>query len=179
MMVLDMAAQMEASLSVRYACLGHDLGKGTTPADVLPRHIGHEERSVRLLKGVNERLRVPNDCKELAEVVAREHGNIHQCLGFGAAALVRLLVRLDAFRKPARLVDILLACECDARGRLGLQDQPYPQADRLRQAWTNAASVATAPIAEQVLARGLSGPAIAKAISAERERVVALHLTQS
>jgi tRNA nucleotidyltransferase (CCA-adding enzyme) len=179
MMVLDMAAQMEASLSVRYACLGHDLGKGTTPADVLPRHIGHEERSVRLLKGVNERLRVPNDCKELAEVVAREHGNIHQCLGFGAAALVRLLERLDAFRKPARLVDILLACECDARGRLGLQDQPYPQADRLRQAWTNAASVATAPIAEQVLARGLSGPAIAKAISAERERVVALHLTQS
>jgi tRNA nucleotidyltransferase (CCA-adding enzyme) len=179
MMVLDMAAQMEASLSVRYACLGHDLGKGTTPADVLPRHIGHEERSVRLLKGVNERLRVPNDCKELAEVVAREHGNIHQCLGFGAAALVRLLERLDAFRKPARLVDILLACECDARGRLDLQEQPYPQSDRLRQAWQNAANVATAPIAEQVLARGLSGPAIAKAISAERERVVALHLAQS
>jgi tRNA nucleotidyltransferase (CCA-adding enzyme) len=179
MMVLDMAAQMEASLSVRYACLGHDLGKGTTPADVLPRHIGHEERSVRLLKGVNERLRVPNDCKELAEVVAREHGNIHQCLGFGAAALVRLLERLDAFRKPARLVDILLACECDARGRLDLQEQPYPQSDRLRQAWQNASNVATAPIAEQVLARGLSGPAIAKAISAERERVVALHLAQS
>lgn len=178
MMVLDMAAQLSASLSVRYACLGHDLGKGTTPADVLPRHIGHEERSVRLLKGVNERLRVPNDCKELAEVVAREHGNIHQCLGFGAAALVRLLERLDAFRKPARLADILLACECDARGRLGLQDQPYPQADRLRQAWQNAASVATAPIAEQVLARGLSGPAIAKAIAAERERVVALDLAQ-
>ncbi|MEY2839190.1 MAG: hypothetical protein RJB60_1489 [Pseudomonadota bacterium] len=172
MMVLDMAAQLGASLAVRYACLGHDLGKGTTPQDVLPRHIGHEERSVRLLKGVNTRLRVPNDCKELADVVAREHGNIHQCLGFGAAALVRLLERLDAFRKPARLADILLACECDARGRLGLEHQPYPQAERLQTASQAAAHVATAPIAEAVMAQGRSGPAIAKAIAAEREQAV-------
>jgi tRNA nucleotidyltransferase (CCA-adding enzyme) len=172
MMVLDMAAQLGASLPVRYACLGHDLGKGTTPQDVLPRHIGHEERSVRLLKGVNTRLRVPNDCRELADVVAREHGNIHQCLGFGAAALVRLLERLDAFRKPARLADILLACECDARGRLGLEHQPYPQAERLHTAWQAAAHVATAPIAEAVMAQGRSGPAIAKAIAAEREQAV-------
>jgi tRNA nucleotidyltransferase (CCA-adding enzyme) len=167
-----MAAQLSASLSVRYACLGHDLGKGTTPADVLPRHIGHEERSVRLLKGVHERLRVPNDCKELADVVAREHGHIHQCLGFGAAALVRLLERLDAFRKPLRLVDILLACECDARGRLGLQTQPYPQADRLSAAWQASSAVATAPIAEAVMAQGRGGPAIAKAIATEREKAV-------
>jgi tRNA nucleotidyltransferase (CCA-adding enzyme) len=172
MMVLDMAAHLGASLAVRYACLGHDLGKGTTPPDVLPRHIGHEERSARLLKGVNERLRVPNECKELADVVAREHGHIHQCLGFGAAALVRLLERLDAFRKPARLEDILLACECDARGRLGLQSQPYPQAGRLRAAWQAAAHVATAPIAEAVMAQGRGGPAIAKAIASEREKAV-------
>jgi tRNA nucleotidyltransferase (CCA-adding enzyme) len=172
MMVLDMAAQLGAGLPVRYACLGHDLGKGTTPLDVLPRHIGHEERSVRLLKEVNIRLRVPNDCKELAEVVAREHGHIHQCLGFGASALVRLLERLDAFRKPTRLADILLACECDARGRLGLQGQPYPQADRLSAAWQAASEVATAPIAEAVMAQGRGGPAIAKAIAAAREQAV-------
>ena len=71
LLVLDMAAQLQADLPVRYACLGHDLGKGTTPAEVLPRHIGPEERSVRLLRGVGERLRVPVDCRELAEVVAR------------------------------------------------------------------------------------------------------------
>ena len=173
MMVLDMAAQLNAPLPVRYACLGHDLGKGNTPADVLPRHIGHEERSVRLLKAVNERLRVPNDCKELADVVAREHGHIHQCMGFGAAALVRLLERLDAFRKPARLSNILLACECDARGRLGLENQPYPQAARLQAAWQSAVSVPTADIAQQVMAQGQSGPAIAQAISTERSRRVA------
>ena len=86
---------------------------------------------VKLLLKVCERLRVPSDCKELAEVVAREHGNIHRCSGFSPAALVRLLERCDAFRKPQRFADILLACECDARGRLGLQDTPYPQARRL------------------------------------------------
>jgi len=179
MMVLDMAAQVGASLAVRYACLGHDLGKGTTPPDVLPRHIGHEERSARLLKGVNERLRVPNDCKELADVVAREHGNIHQCMGFGAAALVRLLERLDAFRKPARLEDILLACECDARGRLGLQSQPYPQAGRLRAAWQAAAHVATAALRHHRLGDGGGGPAIAKAIASEREKAVQASLAMA
>ncbi|RZJ26870.1 MAG: multifunctional CCA addition/repair protein, partial [Haliea sp.] len=106
MMVLDMAARLKAPLAVRFACLGHDLGKGTTPADVLPRHIGHEERSARLLKGVCERLRVPTDCRELGEVVAREHGNIHRSGEFGAAALVRLLERCDAFRKPQRFGEV-------------------------------------------------------------------------
>jgi tRNA nucleotidyltransferase (CCA-adding enzyme) len=81
---------------VRFACLTHDLGKGTTPADVLPRHIGHEQRSAKLLKGLCERLRVPTDCRELADVVAREHGNIHRSGDLGAAALVRLLERCDA-----------------------------------------------------------------------------------
>ncbi|TBO29411.1 multifunctional CCA addition/repair protein [Aquabacterium lacunae] len=172
MMVLDMAARLQAPLPVRYACLGHDLGKGTTPPDVLPRHIGHEERSVRLLKPLSERLRVPTDCRELAEVVAREHGHIHQCLGFSAGALLRLLERLDAFRKPARLADILLACECDARGRLGLSEQPYPQAERLTEAHRAAQAVATAPIASEAQARGLKGPAIAQAIHEARTRVI-------
>jgi tRNA nucleotidyltransferase (CCA-adding enzyme) len=172
MMVLDMAARLNAPLPVRYACLGHDLGKGTTPPDVLPRHIGHEERSVRLLMPLSERLRVPTDCRELAEAVAREHGHIHQCLGFSAGALLRLLERLDAFRKPARLADILLACECDARGRLGLSEQPYPQSAHLTAAHRAAQAVATAPIAAEAQARGLKGPAIAKAIHEARTTAI-------
>jgi tRNA nucleotidyltransferase (CCA-adding enzyme) len=172
MMVLDMAARLKAHLAVRFACLGHDLGKGTTPADVLPRHIGHEERSARLLKGVCERLRVPTDCRELADVVAREHGNIHRSAEFGAAALVRLLERCDAFRKPQRFDEVLLACECDARGRLGLEDAAYPQRERLARVLQAAQSVATEPVAQAAQAAGLSGAKIGEMIHAARVRAV-------
>ena len=168
MMVLDMAAQLQAPIEVRFACLGHDLGKGTTPQAEWPRHIGHEERSARLLKALCLRLRVPNDCSELADVVAREHGNIHQSSEFGAAALVRLLERCDAFRKPERFADILLACECDARGRLGLNEQPYPQRQRLLGALTAAQSVNTAEVAAAAEAQGLSGAAIGQAVHTAR-----------
>jgi len=168
MMVLDVAAQMNAPLAVRFACLGHDLGKGTTPQAEWPRHIGHEERSARLLKALCLRLRVPNDCSELADVVAREHGNIHRSGEFGAAALVRLLERCDAFRKPERFADILLACECDARGRLGLNEQPYPQRQRLLGALSAAQSVLTAEVAAAAEAQGLSGAAIGQAVHTAR-----------
>ena len=168
MMVLDMAARLHAPLAVRFACLGHDLGKGTTPQAEWPRHIGHEERSARLLKALCLRLRVPNDCSELADVVAREHGNIHRSGEFGAAALVRLLERCDAFRKPERFADILLACECDARGRLGLNEQPYPQRQRLLGALTAAQSVNTAEVAAAAEAQGLSGAAIGQAVHTAR-----------
>jgi tRNA nucleotidyltransferase (CCA-adding enzyme) len=172
MMVLDMAAQLGAALPVRFACLGHDLGKGTTPADVLPRHIGHEERSARLLKGVCERLRVPVECRELADVVAREHGNIHRSGEFGAAALVRLLERCDAFRKPQRFAEVLLACECDARGRLGLADQPYPQRPRLLAALAAAQAVATNLIASHAASTGATGPKVGEMIHAARVAAV-------
>ncbi|PKO44061.1 MAG: multifunctional CCA addition/repair protein [Betaproteobacteria bacterium HGW-Betaproteobacteria-3] len=173
MMVLDMSAQLGASLPVRFACLGHDLGKGTTPADVLPRHLGHEARSAQLLKGVCERLRVPVECRELADVVAREHGNIHRSGDFSAAALVRLLERCDAFRKPARFEEVLLACECDARGRLGLHDSAYPQRGRLRLALAAAQSVATHEIAEKALLAGAKGPKIGEMIHQARVAAVA------
>ena len=173
MMVLDMAAQLQTPLSVRYACLGHDLGKGTTPPDILPRHLGHEGRSVQLLRAVNERLRVPNECRELAEVVAREHGNIHGSLNFGAAAVLRLLGRCDAWRKPQRFAEVLLACECDARGRLGYRDQPYPQGARLQRALALGQAVDTAQISAAALARGLKGPAIGQAIEQAREAALA------
>jgi tRNA nucleotidyltransferase (CCA-adding enzyme) len=173
MLVLDRAAQLGAPLEVRFACLGHDLGKGTTPADVLPRHIGHEERSVRLLKTVCQRLRVPSDCAELADVVAREHGNVHRSGGLNAAAIVRLLERCDAFRKPGRFAQVLLACQCDAQGRLGLTEAPYPQATRLAQALANAQSVATDLVAFRAISTGASGPKIGQMIQAARTEAVA------
>ena len=131
MLVLDMAARLQAPLTVRYACLCHDLGKATTPPEDLPRHPGHEARSVDMLRVISERLRVPAHCRELAEVVAREHGCIHGSLLLNAKQVVQLLERCDAFRQPQRFSDVLLACECDARGRLGHADAPYLQAQRL------------------------------------------------
>jgi len=177
MMVMDMSARLQAPLPVRFACLMHDLGKGNTPADILPRHIGHEERSVRLLKDVCERLRVPIECKELAEVVAREHGNIHRSSEFGAAAIVRLLERCDAFRKPQRFDLALLACECDARGRGGKEDEPYPQRGRLRSALAAAQSVATHEIAARAQAQQVEGPKIGEMIQHARVQAVAEHLS--
>jgi tRNA nucleotidyltransferase (CCA-adding enzyme) len=176
MMVLDRAAELGAPLAVRYACLGHDLGKGTTPADVLPRHIGHEERSARLLKTLAQRLRVPNDCAELADVVAREHGNLHRSASLNAAAIVRLLERCDAFRKPERFAQVLLACQCDAQGRLGLTDTPYPQAARLAQALSSAQSVATDLVAARAISAGASGPKIGQMVHAARAEAIAAAL---
>jgi tRNA nucleotidyltransferase (CCA-adding enzyme) len=173
MLVLDMSARLAAPLPVRFACLTHDLGKGTTPADVLPRHIGHEQRSAKLLKGVCDRLRVPNDCRELADTVAREHGNIHRSGEFGAAALVRLLERCDAFRKPQRFADVLLACECDARGRLGLEENAYPQRQRLLAILAAARAVDTGAIAAQAREQGLAGEQIGARIQHARTEAVA------
>ena len=174
MMVLDMSAHLNASLPVRVACLMHDLGKGTTPPDEWPRHIGHEQRSARLLKQVCERLRIPVECKELSDVVAREHGNIHRSQDLNAAALMRLLERCDAIRKPERWPEILLACECDARGRLGFENTPYAPALRLREVLRAAMSVTTSDIAEQAQKQGLSGPAVGEKIHEARVKAIDL-----
>ena len=164
MMVLDMAARLGTSLAVRYACVGHDLGKGTTPAHILPQHLRHEERSVALVRQMSERLRVDNACRALAELTAREHGNVHRSGEFGAAALVRLLERCDAMRRPDRFAELLLACECDARGRLGMEDKPYPQRARLGEALRRVVAVDATAVAAAATARGASGPAIGQAI---------------
>jgi tRNA nucleotidyltransferase (CCA-adding enzyme) len=174
MLVMDMAARLNTPLSVRVACLMHDLGKGTTPADVLPRHIGHEGRSVKLLQKLCGRLRVPSDCKELAEVVAREHGNIHRSAELGPEALMRLLERCDAIRQAERFALVLQACECDARGRLGFEETAYPQAGRLLKAQQAALSVETAPIAQAAAAEGLKGPQIGLQIAQARIAAIAL-----
>ena len=172
MLVLDHAASIGASLAIRFACLTHDLGKGTTPADVLPRHFGHEERSVKLLRGVCQRLRVPTECAELAQLVAKEHGNIHRSQDLNAAATVRLLERCDAFRKPERFGQALLACECDARGRLGLAERAYPQATRLAQALSLARTVATDLVAATAISTGATGPKIGEAVYKARVAAV-------
>ena len=167
-MVLDQSARLNVPLEVRFACLCHDLGKGTTPADVLPRHIGHEQRSEKLTRALCQRWRVPVECKDLAELVAREHGNIHQSLGFGAEAVLRLLVRCDALRRPDRFLLALQACECDARGRLGKEDVPYAQGPRLATLLQAAQSVDSAAISAQALQEGLKGPEIGKRLDAAR-----------
>jgi tRNA nucleotidyltransferase (CCA-adding enzyme) len=179
MMVLDMAARLEAPLPVRFACLVHDLGKGTTRADELPRHIGHEQRSAKLLQAVCERWRIPVELRELAEVVAREHGNIHRSADLGAAALMRLLERCDALRKPQRFAQALLACECDARGRLGFEERPYPQRERLARVLDAALAVPTRPIAEAAAQRGATGPKIGEAVSRARTEAVAALLGEA
>ena len=174
MMVLQMAEQLQAGLVVRFACLTHDLGKATTPADILPKHIGHEARSVGLLQKLCKRLRVPIECKELALVVAKEHGNLHRSLDFSVAATLRLLERCDALRRPERFEQVLLACECDARGRLGFGDRPYPQAARLLGALHAAQTVKASDVLAAATPEQLANGAwIAEQIQQARERAIA------
>lgn len=127
MMVLDDAARHGYVLEVRFAALGHDLGKGNTPADILPRHIGHERRGVDLLKGLCARLRVPAECRDLALLVAQHHGNIHRARELRADTIVKLFDGCDLWRKPERFRLVLQACESDARGRAGHEGDAYPQ----------------------------------------------------
>ena len=168
LLVLQMAAQLQAPLAVRYACLCHDLGKGSTPPEDWPRHIAHEARSAQLAAQVSSRWRVPIDCRELADLTAREHGNMHRSSTLDAAATVRLLDRCDAWRRPDRFAGLLLACECDARGRLGLQRTAYPQRPRLLAALAQARGVDTTALAAAAAAKGQAGPAIGQAIHAAR-----------
>ena len=173
MLVLDAAARLGAQLPARWAALLHDLGKGTTPKDEWPRHPGHEERSVELARAVGERLRVPNDCRDAAVVAAREHGHIHRAQELDAVALLRLLERCDALRRPALLAQVLDACEADARGRAGHQDDPYPQRARILDALQAARSLDAGAIAARV---GPDGERIAQAVHQARVEAIAAEL---
>lgn len=166
MMVLDVAAQRQFDLAIRFAALMHDIGKGTTPAEMLPRHIGHEQRGVALLQALCRRLRVPNDCRDLAVTVAAFHGKAHRAAELRPDTLLRLLHDTDALRQPARFEQFLAACECDARGRSGLEAQPYPQADYLRQVLRWVASVDAGAIARQCRDPADIGAAVFRARSA-------------
>lgn len=146
-MVLDMSARLEAPLPVRFAALTHDLGKGVTPADILPSHRGHEAASVRLLEPLCARLRVPSECRELALLTARYHGDVHRAAELRPETVVKIIEQGDGIRRPDRFVQMLLACECDARGRTGHADDDYPQAQRFLAALTAARAVDAGAVA--------------------------------
>ncbi len=148
MMVIDMAARLRLSLPARFAALVHDLGKGTTPADILPRHIGHEQRSVTLLEPICERLRVPADCRDAARLVARFHGDIGKVAELRPDTQLKILERCDALRRPARFEEILGACEADYRGRLGYTERPFTAVEHWRTALAAVQSIDAGAIAQ-------------------------------
>lgn len=166
--VLQQAARFAQPLTVRWACLLHDLGKGTTPASEWPRHIAHEHRGLKLIAAVNQRFKVPRDCAELALLVGQYHTHGHRALELKPSTLLDLLQSFDVYRRPQRFEEFVACCEMDARGRLGLEDRAYPQADYLRAAAQAAREVAVQPLLEQ----GFKGPELGEALKRERLKVL-------
>ncbi len=174
-MVLDAAARIAPGNDiVGFCALTHDLGKALTPTNEIPRHVGHEQRGVAPLRALAARLKVPTEHAALAELVCREHLNAHRAFELKPATVLKLLNALDALRRPARLELFLAACAADKRGRLGYQDDAYPQADYLRAARAAAAAID----ASDFVAQGLVGPAIGAAMNAARVEALALVKTK-
>lgn len=168
-MVLDAAAKLAPGNDlVGFCAFTHDLGKALTPKEELPRHIGHEHRGVKPLRALTARLKVPTEYADLAELVCREHLNAHRAFELKPATILKLLTALDALRRPERLQTFLLACTADKRGRLGHEQDDYPQAALLQRARDAAATITSAPF----VAQGLQGPAIGTAM--EKARVQAI-----
>jgi len=166
--VLEQSANHGQPLTVRWACLLHDLGKGLTPEHEWPRHIAHEHKGLKLIKAVNERFKVPRDCQELALLVGQYHTHGHRALELKASTLLELLQSFDAYRRPQRFEEFIAACEMDARGRKGLEQRSYPQADYLRGAAAAARAVAVQPLLE----KGFKGPELGEAIKRVRLRAL-------
>ena len=168
--VLEQSALHKQPLTVRWACLLHDLGKGLTPEEEWPRHIAHEHTGLKLIKAVNERFKVPKDCQELASLVGQYHTHGHRALELKASTLLELLQSFDIYRRPQRFEEFIASCEMDARGRKGLEQRSYPQAGYLRGAAKAARAVAVQPLLEQ----GFKGPKLGEAL--KRERLKALKI---
>ena len=166
LMALQQAARLTPASDVRFALLVHDLGKGTTPRDEWPRHIAHEQRGLQLVERVCQRLKAPGQYRELALKVCQYHTHCHRALELRGKTLLGLLQATDALRRPERFEAFLLACEADARGRRGLEQCDYPQADYLRRALAAAREVSAADFSAQ----GLQGKALGDAIASERVR---------
>ncbi|QEL55407.1 multifunctional CCA addition/repair protein [Chromobacterium paludis] len=145
--VLDYAAAQGQPLAVRFAALGHDLGKALTPAEVLPRHIGHEIRGIEPLSALCRRLRVPSDCRDLAHITLVHHTKVHQAFELRPDTVLRLFKECDALRRPERFLQMLEACLADARGRLNFEETPYPQLAYLEKLLLAAQSVDAGAIA--------------------------------
>lgn len=162
--VLQQCAEHEQPLSVRWASLLHDVGKGLTPAEQWPRHIAHEHLGLNLIQAINERCKVPRDCAELALLVGEFHTHGHRARELRASTLLELLQRFDVFRRPQRFAEFVAACEMDARGRLGLEQRDYPQAAYLLGAAEVARQVAVKPLLE----KGYKGAELGEALNRER-----------
>ena len=169
LMVLDQAVALSESTEVRFAALVHDLGKGQTPRAEWPRHRGHEERSVTLIESLASRLRLPSDFRDLAVIVARYHGIVHRVFELRPKTLLDFLERADAFRRPQRFAQVLLACEADARGRTGMEGLAYPQRAHVSAARDAAAAIK--PTADDVAA--LNGAQIAERLHKRRVQAIA------
>ena len=168
MLVLDAAAKLSRDARVRFAALMHDLGKGATPKDEWPQHIGHEERGLALVKNFCLRFRVPNEYRDLALITARYHVHCHNVAELRPATIVDTLEAMDAFRRPERVDMFVTACEADFRGRTGSEDKPYPPAGLFRRAHAAARAIDTAKIA----AKGGQGPEIGARIREQRIEAV-------
>ena len=168
MMVLDRAAQLSSESTVRFAALLHDLGKGNTPKNILPKHSGHEERGVKLTKVLCKRLRVPRDHRDLATLVARYHTHCHRAEELKTSTLLKTIQALDAFRRPERFEEFLITCLADSQGRLGMENSSYPQIDIFRQAYRAAAAVNTKEISKM----GLQGQAFANQLWQQRIKAI-------
>lgn len=164
LMSLEAAHKAQGSLAVRWAALVHDLGKALTPADVLPRHIGHEKRGLAPLKALHKRLKTPNDCAELAAFSSEFHTHVHRAMELKGSTIIRLFNRLDVWRKPERFEEFLQVCTADARGRTTFENTPYPQADYMRAALQHALSIT----AQDMMAKGFEGAKIRKALDEAR-----------
>lgn len=168
LMVLEQAARLTRDKAVRFAALVHDLGKALTPADMLPKHHGHGQKGLEPIRNLCERLRVPSEYRDLALLVCDQHQNIHNLAELKPATIVKIFDKADFWRKPERLEQLALACEADARGRSGLEQAPYPQAQALRQLFAVASAIDVKPI----VAAGHKGPAIRDELS--RQRIAAV-----
>jgi tRNA nucleotidyltransferase (CCA-adding enzyme) len=162
--VLRQCAEHQQPLTVRWACLLHDVGKVLTPPAEWPRHSGHEQLGLPLIKAINQRCKAPKDCQELAQQVGEMHTHSHRALELKSSTLLELLQGFDVFRRPQRFEEFIAACEMDARGRLGLEQRDYPQAAYLRGAMQAARAVAVQPLLEQ----GFTGPQLGEALRLER-----------
>ncbi|MCV6614942.1 MAG: multifunctional CCA addition/repair protein [Cellvibrionaceae bacterium] len=174
LMVLEQACKLSPKTSVRLAALIHDLGKAKTPADILPRHIGHERRSLPLIKKFCQRLRLPKQHSQLALHVAEYHTHCHRATELKGSTLAKLLKTLDAYRRPEQFEDFLLCCQADSCGRTGFEQRPYPQADYLRGALALANSIS----AKHIQAQGFSGKEIGEQLQAQRSKALGHYRSQ-
>lgn len=174
MMVLTQAVKLSDKLCVRYAALVHDLGKALTPADNWPSHHGHEKLGLPAINALSDRLKVPNDCRELALMVSEYHSHVHRVKSLKSATVLKVLNQCDAWRKPERFNDFLLSCEADARGRKHFEFQDYFQADLFRQALEQANQVNV----KDIVASGKQGPAIREELDRQRTEKIARLMAQ-